>query len=170
MKKTLITLSVLAATAFGFSAQAQTQNNNLCPVGKECPDKQCVNKPRKAYDPFAGMNLTEQQRQKLSDLRTATKAKKAANDSTERVRRAEKKTQAKDMRADYLKSVKSILTPEQYVQFLENNYINVSGHKKGHGRHFGKDGRKDKKFARGDRRNKGFKNESRAMKDNNNSK
>lgn len=31
---------------------------------------------------------------------------------------------ARTVRADYLKNVKNILTPQQYLQFLENNYTN----------------------------------------------
>lgn len=69
--------------------------------------------------------------------------RKAANDSICRAKRAEKAASAKNMRAEYLKNVKAILTPEQYVQFLENNYVNApQHHKKGK---FGKDGRKHKR-------------------------
>lgn len=161
MKKIIIALSVLAASTLGLSAQTQN-NKTASQPNKEFAKKQVEGKKqKKAADPFAGLNLTEQQRQKLTDLRTQSKARKAANDSTERARRAEHAAKAKTMRVDYLKSVKTILTPEQYVKFLENNYVNAApGHKKGHrGAAFGKGGQKHKKHDKN-------KEMSRAKKDN----
>lgn len=150
MKKIIIALSVLAASTLGLSAQ--TQNNKTAgQPNKELAKKHVEGKKQKGADPFAGLTLTEQQRQQLTDLRTQSKAKKAANDSTQRARRAEHAAKAKTMRADYLKGVKAILTPDQYVKFLENNYVNAGqGHKKGHGgKAFAKDGRKHKGHAKG---------------------
>ena len=160
MKKIIIALSILAASTLGLAAQ--TQNKTAGQPDKEYAKKHADGKKqKKAADPFAGLNLTEQQRQKLTDLRAQSKAGKAANDSTERARRAEHAAKAKTMRADYLKNVKAILTPEQYVMFLENNYINAApGHKKGHrGVAFGKGGQKHKKHDKN-------KDMSRAKKDN----
>ncbi len=152
MKKIIIALSVLAASTLGLSAQNQTQNNKTAgQPNKEMAKKHVDGKKQKGANPFDGLNLTEQQRKQLTDLRTQSKAKKAANDSTQRARRAEHAAKAKTMRADYLKSVKAILTPDQYVKFLENNYVNAGkGHKKGYGgKAFAKDGRKHKGHAKG---------------------
>ena len=38
--------------------------------------------------------------------------------------RVEKVKKMKETRANYLAQLKQILTPEQYTQFLENNYLN----------------------------------------------
>ncbi len=123
-KKIFAAVAVALCSAFAAPAFAQ----NACPqngckpadcapakcskadCGKPCADAKC---------PFDNLNLSADQKTKLQALnserrRNAAEARKQAASA--------KKQCGKDCRADYLAKVKEILTPEQYVKFLENNY------------------------------------------------
>lgn len=80
---------------------------------------------------FENLNLTDEQKTKLQDLNTRVRSEKevaraemkenrAKNDSLKKVARLEKKR-------GYLNEVKTILTADQYVQFLENSFVNNNG-------------------------------------------
>lgn len=179
MKKTILSVAILLASTLGMTAMAQTpettqQTKTECVKGRS--GKQ-MNRP----NPFEGLNLTEQQKSELQALRqemkngqkpgkgTCEKAKagkceKAKAGKCEKAKadnqakRAERRQAMTQARRDYLAKVKNILTPEQYVQFLENNYVDqafkggnhrgkmaqVKGHKghKGHGKARGERGDK----------------------------
>lgn len=115
-----MTLAIAAASIFSFSSFAQT------------PDKACCN-------PYEGLNLTTQQKEKLNKITTPAQSLKENRDKQRADRdkvRVERKKQAtaqrenrKNLRANYLKEVRTVLTPEQYVQFLENNYVNAGSFK-----------------------------------------
>lgn len=129
MKKTVLALSLSILSVLGFSAMAQNQKSNekcnkankeLCTKGKECKmgDKA-------KYNPFEGLNLTQDQEQKLAAL----KAQKPERPEGQRPEKKEQMTQEQrqtqmqarqDRSREYLAKVKAILTPEQYVSFLEN--------------------------------------------------
>lgn len=86
-------------------------------------------------NPFEGLNLTEQQQTELRQLCDQQKEACKANFEA----RKEKKQQAdsamfaqrRAAKADRLNKIKAILTPEQYVQFLENSYLNAANPGKG---------------------------------------
>lgn len=136
MKKKILSLAIIAMSVASFGATAQTKTTTSCDtkakgacVAEECgnPGKQC----RKAPCPFDGLTLTDAQKSQLQQLNTS--------------RREARKTEARDRKADkqrgdsarmaarrvdkqeYLKQVKSIVGPEQYVIFLENFYVNGGG-------------------------------------------
>lgn len=124
MKKSILSIAVMAASLFSFNAIAQTPAT--CDAAK-CPAKECVKgekcdkpgKPCKA-DPFAGITLTQDQQTKLDALKANCKANREQA-SKERADRAVKKDSlAKAGKKEYLENVKAILTPDQYVVFLEN--------------------------------------------------
>lgn len=123
MKKIFIALSVIAAASFGVNAQ-NNSDKTACPQAPGCNvkagDKSCCTAP----NPFEGLNLTEQQQKKIDELRQANRQQKLANDSIRKANRDQKMRDFKNKRSEYLKSVKAILTPEQYVQYLENSYVN----------------------------------------------
>ncbi len=50
-----------------------------------------------------------------------------AQADTSKAARAEKRQIARNIRDNYLKQVKAVLTPDQYVQFLENYYVSAPG-------------------------------------------
>jgi len=97
---TLFALSLMAAPAFA--------QDRACPRNPLC-------------DPFEGITLTESQRTRLNALTTPGKAEfKRQRESRDSIMRAS--------RAEYLGQVKQILTPEQYVKYLENSYVNSPRH------------------------------------------
>lgn len=101
---------------------------------------------QQAFNPFEGLNLTEQQATAIKAIPNPREVMKEAvkNDSQ---KKTDIRTLARTVRADYLKSVKGVLTPEQYMQFLENSYMNnvASGAQRPgqKGMKPGKDGKKD---------------------------
>ena len=133
LKVALVGAGLLFATAV-YAQKPACDNKANCPAQKECVkkeacDKQCDkcdkkcdkncakcdkpcakmgDKKCKKDCPFEGLNLTDKQKEQIKGLRT----EKSLNDSLRN-----------KARADYLQNVKSILTPEQYVQFLENSYM-----------------------------------------------
>lgn len=128
MKSKIIALSLVALSTMSFTSFAQ-DNKRACVSQTTCvntPD--CMNQECGPACPFAGLNLTDAQRTQLRDLekkqtdsrreaRELRKADKRANDSIMRAERQE-------ARRAYLKQVKEIVGPENYVTFLENSYIN----------------------------------------------
>lgn len=146
MNKNLIVAAIVAlAGAFTFNTSAQ-QNDNKA---KACPQQQCIIGQRAggptAYNPFEGLNLSKDQESKLQALRQQCKADRQAAQKQDK---AERRQARNDQRRKMLNDIKAILSPEQYVQFLENNFVNG-------GQKF-KDGKKDrarmdKKKFRGDR-------------------
>lgn len=138
MKKTVLALSLSVLSVLGFSAMAQNQqskekcdkaNKELCTKGKECKmgDKA-------KYNPFEGLNLTQDQQQKLAALK-AQKPERPEGQRTDKDKKekmTQEQRQAKmqarqDRSREYLSKVKAILTPEQYVSFLENVAVHKDG-------------------------------------------
>lgn len=138
MKKTILSVAVLLASTLGFTAAAQSPTNSpTCNNPAQCQQAGKANKTARP-NPFEGLNLTEQQQTELQALtpqKSGVKGNKAQNgekaDKTKEQAKAEKQAKRAENRQkmiqnrrDYLAKVKDILTPEQYVQFLENNYVN----------------------------------------------
>lgn len=61
-------------------------------------------------DPFTGIDLTPEQRAAVDSLRVN--------------QRQSRRQMQEQTRREYLQRMKEILTPEQYVQFLENQAVN----------------------------------------------
>ncbi|MBD5173133.1 MAG: hypothetical protein HDT08_00660 [Bacteroidales bacterium] len=124
----------VAASALILSATAvSAQNPKAKGAAKDstCMIKKC-DKAKQGPCLFENLNLTDGQKAKIKDLKESQM--KARED-----RKKEARAQRDNARKDYLANLKTILTPEQYVQFLENNYMAA-----------GKRGGKDMK--RGDRK------------------
>lgn len=162
MKKKILSIALVLAGLMGTSAMAQSPSTTPTQTTQNasCPSGQCKARP----NPFDGLNLSEKQQAELKALREGCKAERQKIAEKEKAEKKEMKEQrAKDAK-EYLAKIKDILTPEQYVQFLENAYLNNQGvfAKKGgkHGMRPGKDGkragrmdRKDQKGQRGQRQN-----------------
>lgn len=186
MKKTILSVAILLASTLGLTAVAQTPaNSQACPNSTECTKANKANKPNRP-NPFEGLNLTEQQKTELKAIapqRNGQKCNKAANGTSsdkaqtgkcckdkkakdvnaasqskaeKQAKQAENRQKRMDARRDYLAKVKNILTPEQYVQFLENNYVDqgfkggprhgkMAHSKKGHARKGNKNGNRGNK-------------------------
>lgn len=137
-------LCVLVATPAAF---AQTSGNDN---GKKelKADKRGGKRGAESPNPFEGLNLTADQQTKLEALKKECKEARMAKAETRQKQAQERKNvnreEAKKARTEELAKIKAILTPEQYVKFLENSYLT--------GRH-GKKGAKDNgRLAHNDRR------------------
>lgn len=122
MKKTLLSAVVVTMSLFTFNAMAH---------GKQCDKKDCqketcdkhkpcdkMAKPN-CPNPFAGIELTKAQQEKLEALKASCPIKNNKKEDCKNFRQY-RDSIARDAKVKHLAEVKKILTPEQYVQFLEN--------------------------------------------------
>lgn len=152
-KKIVMAMAIMAATAF--SATAQNPASENCD-NKECAKKECSDKNKKCRADFAfeGIALTTEQQtaikklneERMDKVKEARKSKGQADSLARMARRQEA--------FDYLHAVQKILTPEQYITYLENSVVNSRGQGKMISRDFkkGKDFRNAKDF----KKNKDF--------------
>lgn len=156
MKKLMIAVAFAAMTA-GISASAQ---NEVTTCDKQCPrteqacmkDRTKCDKPCAAARPceFEGLNLNDAQKEQLKALKqeqmSKRQAAREANRAAKQVKKAEAKQARENDRREYLAKVKAVLTPEQYVQYLENLTVRAN---KGVKKEFRKmDGRFDRSKGR----------------------
>lgn len=160
MTKKLLIMAVALTAMIGLPAVAQNPQQP-----KQCTEKQCTKKDcdKKDFDkkctkgqrpcPFEGLQLTESQKAAIDQLQQKRQARQAEMKKDRKAQRQQADSAArfdrqKGMR-DYLTEVKAILTPDQYVVFLENMVVNQPqggpkvgprGHK-GDGPRLQKDGR-----------------------------
>lgn len=122
MKKKLVALAFVAISLISFSSLAQNDapakscdlaGQAACNKDKKC-DKPC---------PFDGLNITDAQKAQLQQLQQA-KREQAKQQKQEK--RCEMKAERQQAKRQYLADVKAILTPDQYVLFLENFYVNTN--------------------------------------------
>lgn len=146
MKKSILSVAVLAASLFSFNAFAQTPSKTVesCAKTEQCASKACPDgakacKPQRpcAADPFAGITLTQDQQTKLTALKEQRKAKSAVAAKARKERVQQRDSVARSGKKEYLESVKEILTPDQYVVFLENVVLSnpAPGHDKAMSHH-----------------------------------
>ncbi len=147
MKKTILSLAILLASSAGITAIAQTPAQQAQKANSTEIKAPKGERPQ-ALDLFQGLNLTEQQKAQLKDLKPEVPKEKRAEmmakhkadrqkqleerkkarseyKAKEKARKQEQTQQRKQARRDYLAKVKAILTPEQYIQFLENNFVDL---------------------------------------------
>lgn len=128
MKKFIMALAIATVTLSSFTAAAKDDKKD-CPKAKECTEQQCDKKDC----PFDGLNLSEAQMQQIKQLGETRKAEmqKARKEAKEAKADAKKDKAAsrEQVKRDELAKIKAILTPEQYVQYLEN--LVVKGQKAG---------------------------------------
>lgn len=150
MKKKIFGLAaaIMAFVAINASAQSSTSTTTSCPAQAKCQKaEKCSKEQSQCTSPFAGLNLTEAQKQALNNLKKPSckgdsackanqaqcKAKKEEYKAAKKQLKSDRAENMKAARKDYLAQVKSILTPEQYQQFLENNFINGTPRHEKHG-------------------------------------
>ncbi|MCM1310015.1 MAG: hypothetical protein NC301_03185 [Bacteroides sp.] len=124
MKKLIMALAAVALTA-GIASATPDKNKKQCNNPQQCPQAQQCNQPcdtacnkpcAPKFCPFDNLNLTDTQKQQLKDLRAKHQQEKKAA-------KAERKANRKAAKKAHLDEIKVILTPEQYVLFLENSYL-----------------------------------------------
>lgn len=140
MKKKILAIALYAVSLLAFPAMAQNQTSAQCGM-KGCltqngckttgctaatcaengtPACKAANTPC-AFDPFNGLNISDSQRAKLNELNKQCSESRRRNKTEKRQVKADSR---KAERKAYLDQVKAIIGPEQYVIFLENNFIN----------------------------------------------
>lgn len=162
MKKKVLGLALMAMALVGFNGMAQNnsqKNAQSCKAQTECTKggKGMKKEAREMKNPYEGLTLTDAQKSKLAELdnkrmadrKAKMEARKADNNGQKANKSkndADKKARMEARKADkieYLKEVKEIIGPDQYVVFLENFYVNGGGNH-GDKKAFqqGKDGKK----------------------------
>lgn len=124
MKKKIVSIAAAIVAFLAINASAQnTATTPTCTPEAKC---QSVGKCKKAKteckNPFAGLNLNDSQKQAIKDLKKPSCKGDTASGKDR-----------KTVRSEYLAKIKSILTPEQYQQFLENNFVNGTPKHNKHG-------------------------------------
>ncbi|MDE6859136.1 MAG: hypothetical protein K2J65_01835 [Duncaniella sp.] len=130
MKKKILSISVLLASIFTISSVAQNPASQSCQSAQPCQTAQCGNNKcpdsQQCQSVFAGLNLTDKQKEEIKSLKPSKEQiheQKLQNKAKKDAERQQRREQKQQSRKDYLSKIKAILTPEQYVQFLENNYL-----------------------------------------------
>lgn len=125
MKKKIMILAVAVASMAGFSTYAQqlsatatsgVQTEKYVKNGKvECAKDAC-----KGGNAFEGITLTPDQQTKIDALKADCKANREKCKADKKAAKEQARADRKQAKRDYLNKVKGILTPDQYVVFLEN--------------------------------------------------
>lgn len=146
MKKIIFSLALLVASSTAFVSFAQ--DNTSTAKKTECCETQKGDKKgkrdikdlkkgkikpvMKAPNLFEGITLTAEQQTKLDELNASMRPQRPEKkEGDQKLTDEQKKELKKEMNSKrgerkkkYLEGVKSILTPQQYTQFLENSYLN----------------------------------------------
>lgn len=122
MTMAIAAITLLSTTAFAQDNKQVCSGQNPAECCNQKGDQPCMQMLL-----FNGIQLTNDQKDKLKAIPTPAKAKKDRDCKAKENRRAA----AQEDRANYLKSVKAVLTPEQYTQFLENSFVYAPAHKHG---------------------------------------
>ena len=130
MKKKILSIAIAIAATMAIAANAQKPAS--CPENQECTGT-CLNDKtecsRQDCKLFEGITLNDSQKAQFKALqeKCAKERKDAAvaRKQAKEQRNQAMKTERCKAKQDKLKDIKSILTPEQYVVFLENFYINT---------------------------------------------
>lgn len=128
MKKKILGLALAIFAVGTLSSFAANTNDKKCDK-QDCPKQQCDKKAgeckkgdRQMPNPFEGLNLTADQQAKLKELKGACCNNSKGKDNKDN------RVDPRQAKRDFLAKVKGILTPEQYVTFLENNFANGRPH------------------------------------------
>ena len=129
MKTKAFALAALIFAAGSTACFAANDKNADSKQATECTKQnKCDKECHKGMNPFEGLNLTADQQAKLEALKQncPMKADKQKVDKQDKKndRKADMMAKRIQGKRDFLAQIKSILTPEQYVQFLENSFVN----------------------------------------------
>lgn len=130
MKKKILGIAIVAMSVIALPVMAQAQQKRAN-VGSE--NTQCVNTFCKKSDcrAFEGLNLTDAQKEQLKQL--GEKRRAAMKECIRQKQRNDSVARAGHLAAKkaYLDDVKAVLTPEQYIAFLENHFVSAGGQRGG---------------------------------------
>lgn len=147
MKKAIVSMMMAGALLIGGTAYAQTDATTGATVQKENVKGERKGKkgdikrkgemvPKPQFNPFDGIQLTDDQQQRLQVLQQGIGPVRLSKEQQEKIPvnpnltdeqkkqlKEEKKAKKLEAKKNYLNGVKEILTPDQYVVFLENVYL-----------------------------------------------
>lgn len=137
MKKRILGIALITLSLVSFAGVAQNNNNaNTTKQEKVCSKKGDRKDMKARPNPFDGLQLSDAQKTKIQQLDEKRKAERQQmKEDRKEHRKAEANKDAtarREAQKAYLNEVKSILTPEQYVSFLENSYMQKGGMKHDH--------------------------------------
>lgn len=122
MKK-IISIAMLAALLFTLPAMAQKNE----PCNEKCGNKCKIECKAGECGAFAGLSLTDKQKEQLRDMRksedSVRREQHRAYQAQLRKCRQQQDSIKRVAQENRLKKIKEILTPEQYVTFLENSVL-----------------------------------------------
>ena len=148
MKKTILSIAIMVAALAGTTTiSAQTPANGDTNAQEQRGSRR---QAPKVYNPFENLGLTQQQMNDLKALSDSQREK--AKETRQKDQKPEERmAQLEQERKDNLAKIKAILTPEQYVQFLENCYLNPPNQRLNGGRQGRTDGQRGQRGERGQR-------------------
>lgn len=122
---------IMSASAFASNSSAKKEQKCTCTECKECPrctapapDTKRANRPGMSmqFNPFEGIELSEQQQADIKALPSPQASMIEALKNDKKDKKFNPGEINRTAYANYLNSIKQILTPEQYIKFLENTY------------------------------------------------
>ncbi len=130
--KALLLAAILFATGSSICFAANDSNNNSKQKKECCRTKDGNKRECKAFNPFEGITLTADQQAKLEALKPQKCDKANGNQQCDKKinecpATSDMKNNRRQDKRDYLAKVKAILTPEQYVTYLENIAASAPG-------------------------------------------
>lgn len=146
MKKKILSAAILlfGLTAMSVSAQEKATSEKQCTEQTDCAKQKAHGKKEKKnrrdkneakvemrehrqmcraqFNPFEGLDLTEQQQSQLEALRAEFRPSREEMKDDAKDGKKDFKEEMTKSRETYLAKVKEILTADQYVKFLENSF------------------------------------------------
>lgn len=129
MKRRILSIAFVAISTILFTSVA----NDKKEVSQDCHKQECSKGHRMGkgnygkypkFNPFEGIELSDAQKQQLKSMADECKADKHKKAQAKKEKLEAKKKERKEMHKKHLEKMKQILTPEQYVQYLENMVLN----------------------------------------------
>ncbi len=141
IRKTILALTTAGLSSFSISAFATTPSPASTDSVATTIPLNSRGKIKKAcrHNDFEGLRLNDAQRASLYKIATTRDSTLKANmlrlkAQRKKMRRACDSSQSAS-RSLYLKGIKDVLTPEQYMTFLENSYVNSYSRARVHMKH-----------------------------------
>lgn len=129
MKKFFLASALVLMGAASMVAQCPDRQNTSCaapPCTENADCEQTACGPRNnCMDMFQGLDLTAEQQTQIQALQTECRQQAQAQRDNERASRQAAAADRQQAKRDKLARLKAILTPEQYVAFLENAFVNA---------------------------------------------
>lgn len=145
MKRRILSIAFVAISTILFTSVANDKKG----VPQDCHKQECCKGHKMGkenhgkcpkFNPFEGIELSDVQKEQLKSMADECRADKHQKAQAKKEKLEAKKKERKEMHKKHLEKMKQILTPEQYVQYLENIILNhAPKHKGGKPHHFPKE-------------------------------